>query len=98
MATQSGLIGRSTEPYGVLLVRGADGARRRILPLGQPVDLVVEQDDLHVQVAADAVQQVIAADGECVAVAGDYPHLHVRLASLTPVAMAGARPWIPCTP
>src|SRR3546814_2383737 len=32
---------------------GADTAGRRILPLGQAVDLVVEQHDLAIEIAAD---------------------------------------------
>ena len=49
----------------------------RILPLGQAVNAVVEQDDVDVHVAADAVHQVIAADRQPVAVAGDHPDLQV---------------------
>jgi len=60
----------------------ADRAGRRILTLGQAVDLVVEQDDLQVDVAADHVHQVVAADRKPVAVTGDHPHLQVRPAGL----------------
>ena len=82
IAMQRGLTGRSTEPYGVLLVRSADGAGRGVLTLGQSVNLVVEEDDLHVEVAADHVQEVVAADRERVAVTRDDPHLHVGPAEL----------------
>src|SRR3712207_9277773 len=34
---------------------------RRVLPLGQPVDLVVEQNDGEVDVAAQGVDEVVAA-------------------------------------
>ena len=67
---------------------------RRILALGQAVDLVVEQDDLQVDVAADGVDQVVAADRQAVAVAGDHPDLQVGPASFRPVANVGARPWM----
>ncbi len=49
----------------------------RILPLGQAVNAVVEQHDVDVEVAADAVHQVIAADRQPVAVAGDDPHRQI---------------------
>ena len=52
-------------------------AGRRVLPLGQPVDLVVEQQDGEVHVAAQGVDQVVATDREPVAVAGDHPHVEV---------------------
>ena len=40
----------------------ADAAGRRILALGQAVDLIVEQQDLAVEVAAQHVHRVVAAD------------------------------------
>jgi hypothetical protein len=46
---------------------------RRVLALGQPVDPVVEQQDLQVDVAAQRVDQVVAADRQRVAVTGDHP-------------------------
>ena len=36
--------------------------RGGILPLGQPINLIVEQDNLHVHVAPNRVDQVVAAD------------------------------------
>ena len=48
-----------------------------VLTLGQAVDPVVEQQDRHVDVAAQRVDQVVAADRERVAVAGDDPHREV---------------------
>ena len=54
-----------------------DLGRRRVLALGQPVDPVVEQQDLEVDVAAQRVDQVVAADRQRVAVAGDDPHRQV---------------------
>ena len=53
------------------------GGRRR-LALGQPVDAVVEHDELDVDVAAHRVEDVVAADRERVAVAGDDPDHEVR--------------------
>ena len=51
---------------------------RGVLPLRQPVDPVVEEQDLEVDVAAQRVDEVVAADGQRVAVAGDDPHRQVR--------------------
>ena len=55
----------------------AQRAGRRVLALGQAVNVVVEQDDVQVEVAANGVHQVVAADRQAVAVAGDDPHLQV---------------------
>ena len=52
------------------------GGRRR-LALGQPVDLVVEQQDLDRDVPPQRVDQVVAADRERVAVAGHDPDREV---------------------
>ncbi len=48
-----------------------------VLALGEAVDPVVEEQDRHVHVAAQGVDQVVAADGERVAVTGDDPHREV---------------------
>ena len=56
--------------------------RRRVLPLRQAVDAVVEQHDRHVDVAAHRVDQVVAADRQRVAVTGDDPHREVRTRGL----------------
>ncbi|MPM27536.1 hypothetical protein SDC9_74048 [bioreactor metagenome] len=50
---------------------------RRVLALGQPVDPVVEQQDGDVDVAAQRMQQVVAADRQRVPVAGDHEHRQV---------------------
>ena len=49
-----------------------------VLALGEAVDPVVEQQDRHVDVAAQGVDEVVAADRQGVAVAGDDPHREVR--------------------
>jgi hypothetical protein len=69
-------------------------AGRRELALGQPVDAVVEHQDLEPDVAPHRVDEVVAADRHRVAVAGDHPDVEVREPAFTPVAIAGARPWI----
>ena len=48
-----------------------------VLTLGQAVDAVVEQQDRHVHVAAQRVDEVVAADRQRVAVAGHDPHREV---------------------
>ncbi len=55
----------------------ADLRGRRVLPLGQPVDPVVEQQDRDVDVAAQRVDQVVPTDRQRVTVAGDDPHRQV---------------------
>ena len=62
----------------------ADFRRRRVLPLGQPIDPVVEQQKLDVHVSAHQMNQVVAADGQRVAVAGDDPHGQIRIGNLDP--------------
>ena len=48
-----------------------------VLALGEAVDPVVEEQDRHVHVAAQRVDQVVAADRQRVAVTGDDPHREV---------------------
>ncbi len=47
---------------------------RGILAFGEAVDLVVEEQHVHVHVAAQQVDDVVAADAQRVAIAGDHPH------------------------
>jgi hypothetical protein len=54
------------------------------LALGQAVNLVVEQQELAVEVAAQQVHRMVAADTECVAVAGDDPHVEFGIGELDP--------------
>ena len=76
-ASETGLKGASSEPIGVDLVILPTSEVGRVLALGQPVDPVVEQQDLQVDVAAQRVDEVVAADGQRVAVTGDDPHRQV---------------------
>src|SRR3546814_10096665 len=46
--------------------------------------LVVEQHDLAVEIAADDVHRMIAADRQPVAVAGDDPDVEMRIRELQP--------------
>ena len=78
IASESGLNGWSSEPIGVDFVTLPSSRRRRVLALRQPVDLVVEEQDLEVHVPAQRVDQVVAADRQRVAVAGHDPDGQVR--------------------
>src|SRR5215467_4694107 len=55
----------------------AELARRRVLPLRQAVDPVVEEEDDEVHVAAQDVQHMVAADREPVAVARHHEDLEI---------------------
>ncbi len=57
---------------------------RGVLALGQPVDLVVEQQDLDVDVPSQGVDEVVATDGEGIAVTGDHPHRQVGAGGCDP--------------
>src|SRR5438270_11483837 len=47
---------------------------RRVLTLGEPVDLVVEQQDLHVDIAAQAMDQRISSDRGTIALTCHSPY------------------------
>ena len=75
------------------MVLGAEGRRlrdlpllagRRVLALGEPVDLVVEEQDVDRHVAPQRVDQVVAADRERVAVAGHDPDREIRAGEREP--------------
>ncbi len=55
----------------------AELRRGRALPLGQPVDPVVEHQDLEVDVTAECVDEVVAADRQRVTVTADDPYRQV---------------------
>ena len=60
----------------------AGAAGRRVLALGQAVDLVVEQQHLAIEIAAQQVHHVVAADRQPVAVAGDDPDVELGIGEL----------------
>ena len=64
--------------------------RRGVLSLGEAVDLVVHQHDIQVYVAADGVDEVVATDGEAVAVAGNKPYADVGAGRLDAGSDGGA--------
>ena len=66
------------------------------MTFGQTVDAVVQQNHVQVDVTAYGVDEVITADGQTVTVAGDLPYRQVGIATLAPVEMAAARPWMVC--
>ena len=91
-AGEEGALGADDQLAGVeRLLDGAVGRRLgdlaqlrggRVLSLGQAVDLVVEEDDVQIDVAADGVDEVVAADGQRVAVACRDPHVEPRIGHL----------------
>lgn len=80
-----GSIGAEGYGYGVDGV--VEGAKRgggrvliffgsgRILAFGQAVYLIVEQEDIEVEVAPQYMDEVIAANGEAIAIAGNDPYV-----------------------
>ena len=77
---ERGVVGAERGRLGDLAHLGG----RRVLPLGQPVNLVVEHQDVQAHVAAQGVDQVIAADGQRVPVAGDDPDVEIGAAGGQP--------------
>src|SRR5207248_8753168 len=57
---------------------------RAVLPFGQTVDAVVEKQDLHIDIAADDVHEMISADRKRIAVAGDHPDVQLWPGKLQP--------------
>src|SRR5580658_6170161 len=62
----------------------ADFGGRRILPFGQAVDTVVEEQEFEIDVAAEHMHQMVAADGEAIAVTGNDPYVEVGARDLQP--------------
>ena len=60
----------------------AEFRRRRILPLRQPVNLVVEHQHLDADVPSQHVNRVVATDGQRIAVASRQPHFEFRMRDL----------------
>ena len=61
---------------------GSELGGRRILPLGEAVDLIVEEDDVYVYVAAYCVDEVVSAYGERIAVSASLPYGEGRVGYL----------------
>ena len=57
------------------------------MPLGEAVDLVVEQHDLHVHVAAQHMHQMVATNAEPVAVTRHQPDVERGIGELDPNAI-----------
>src|SRR5689334_15693891 len=47
--------------------------RGRVLALGQPINPIIKEEDLNVEVAAQAMDEVVGPDGQPVAIACDNP-------------------------
>ena len=70
----------------------AELAGGRVLPLGQAVDTVVQENDVDIDVATQDVDGVIAADGEQITIAGDEPYLKIGIGELDPGGEGGCPP------
>ena len=62
---------------GSVFALESDGRRRRGLFLRQAIDEVVHDEIGHVDVLAGAVIEMVAADGETVAVAAEQEHVEI---------------------
>ena len=51
------------------------------MPLGQAVNAIVKEDDLQIDIAAQTVQQVVAAYRQAVAITSDDPDAEVGIGS-----------------
>ena len=92
-ASVSGRNGSSIDPCGVERVR-VPARGRRILALRQAQHFVVEKEDFEIDIAAQGVDEVVAADGQTVAVAGDDPHAQLRPDQFQAGRHGRRRPWI----
>src|SRR6267378_5760622 len=54
----------------------------RVLPLGETVDLIIEEENLEIDVAPQYVQHVVPADRQAVAVTCDDPHVELGIGEL----------------
>ncbi len=73
---------------------GYEATRRggAVLPFREAVDAVVQQNHVEVDVAAVGVDEVVAADGEAVAVAADLPHVELGVGDLGAGGDGGGAP------
>ncbi len=55
---------------------------RTVLPLGQTINPIVEQHHVHIQIASQHMDEVIAADRKRIAVTGDHPNHQVGASRL----------------
>ena len=69
-----------------------------ILSLGQPVYLIIEQEDIDIKVPAEEVNRMVSADTQSVAVARYHPNAEFGPGGFQPLATAVARPWMLCIP
>ena len=97
-ARLTGLKGEVDRARGTRLGALARLRGRRVLTLGEAVDLVVEQQDLEVDVAAQRMDQVVATDRHGVTVTADDPDRQLGACHRQPGSDCGARPWMPCKP
>ena len=81
-AELSGAEGVLHRAVGRRLAHEATGRRGAVLALGEPVDAVVEQNHVQVDVPAVGMDEMVAADGQTVTVAAHLPHGEGRIGHL----------------
>ena len=54
------------------------------MPLGQAINLIVKQKELHIQIPPNQMQKVIAAYGQRVAITGPNSDIKFRISNLDP--------------
>src|SRR5215212_5848279 len=91
-ARYKGRLTRDRQRQGIdRIVDGAQGSRLRlftklgswtVLALRQTVDTVIEEDVVDVEIAPDSMDEMVAANRQCVAVAGDHPNAEIRIRAL----------------
>ena len=65
---------------------------RRVLPFGQAVNPVVEEQHFDADIAAQHVNGVVAADGQCVAVTRGHPNFEFRVSNFDSGSNGGRAP------
>ncbi len=49
----------------------------RVLPFGQPVNLIIENDDRQIDIASHHMQEMVTADAQRITVARDNPNVQI---------------------
>jgi hypothetical protein len=87
-----GLTGMSIAPVGSVLLLKPMGDVGEVCFLGQAIDEVVHDEIDHVDVLARAVIEMVAADGETVAVAAEQEDMQVGSGQADAGSKGTARP------
>src|SRR4029079_13207945 len=72
--------GASRCRFGLL----AEFGSRIVLTLGQPIDSIVEEHIIDIEIATDRMNEMVTADRQGITIAGDYPDAQIRIRTLDP--------------